>query len=142
MSMIRKGTRSSAKAPAKKTTRAPKPKAKPRDQAPALVEAIEAASAAIQSPGASNAPSSTHSRRSRSPYVTGYEVQSLAYTVVAGGSFNNKTKYRVWGKINSVYFWDGGGGHPSSCEALKYLIVWCSATPILWSLCIRVPITG
>ncbi|GMF36910.1 unnamed protein product [Phytophthora fragariaefolia] len=36
-----------------------------------------------------------------------------------GGSFNNKTKCRVPGKINSVYFWDGGGGHPSSCEPLK-----------------------
>ncbi|GMF49423.1 unnamed protein product [Phytophthora fragariaefolia] len=51
--------------------------------------------------------------------VTGYEVPLLAYTVVAGGSFNNKTKCRVRGKINSVYFWDGGGGHPSSCEPLK-----------------------
>ncbi|GMF43337.1 unnamed protein product [Phytophthora fragariaefolia] len=35
------------------------------------------------------------------------------------GSFNNKTKCRVRGKINSVYFWDGDGGHPSSCEPLK-----------------------
>ncbi|GMF29692.1 unnamed protein product [Phytophthora fragariaefolia] len=32
---------------------------------------------------------------------------------------NNKTKCRVWGKVNSVYVWDGGGGHPSSCESLK-----------------------
>ncbi|GMF45635.1 unnamed protein product [Phytophthora fragariaefolia] len=65
--MPRNGTRSSAKAPAKKTAGAPKPKAKPRDQASALAEATAAASAAIQSPGASNAPSATHSRRSRSP---------------------------------------------------------------------------
>ncbi|GMF52963.1 unnamed protein product [Phytophthora fragariaefolia] len=37
----------------------------------------------------------------------------------ARGSFNNKTKCRVRGKINSVYFWDGGDGHPASCEPLK-----------------------
>ncbi|GMF25280.1 unnamed protein product [Phytophthora fragariaefolia] len=35
------------------------------------------------------------------------------------GSFNNKIKCRVWGTINSVYFWDRGGGHPSSCAPLK-----------------------
>ncbi|GMF43921.1 unnamed protein product [Phytophthora fragariaefolia] len=60
--MPRKGTRSSAKAPAKKAAGAPKPKAKPRDQASALAEATKAASAAIQPPDASNAPSTTHSR--------------------------------------------------------------------------------
>ncbi|GMF26070.1 unnamed protein product [Phytophthora fragariaefolia] len=65
--MPRRGTRSSAKVPAKKTAGAPKPKAKPRGQASALAEATAADSAAIQSPGASNAPSSTNSRRSRSP---------------------------------------------------------------------------
>ncbi|GMF38566.1 unnamed protein product [Phytophthora fragariaefolia] len=65
--MPRKGTRSSAKAPAQKAAGALKPKAKPRDQASALAEATAAVSAAIQSPGASNAPLSTHSRRSRSP---------------------------------------------------------------------------
>ncbi|GMF38662.1 unnamed protein product [Phytophthora fragariaefolia] len=59
--MPHKGTRS-AKAPAKKASGAPKPMAKPRGQASALAEATEAASAAIQSSGASNTPSSTHSR--------------------------------------------------------------------------------
>ncbi|GMF26137.1 unnamed protein product [Phytophthora fragariaefolia] len=65
--MPRKGIRSSAKAPAKKAAGAPKPKAKPRGQASALAEVTDAASAAIKLPGASNAPSSTHSRRNRSP---------------------------------------------------------------------------
>ncbi|GMF31946.1 unnamed protein product [Phytophthora fragariaefolia] len=62
--MPRKGTHSIVTAPAKKAAGAPKPKVKPRGRASALAEAIEAASAAIQSPGASNAPSSTHSRPS------------------------------------------------------------------------------
>ncbi|GMF41474.1 unnamed protein product [Phytophthora fragariaefolia] len=65
--MLHKGTRSSTNAPAKKATGAPKPKAKPRGRASALAEAASVASAAIQSPDASNAPFSTHSRRSRSP---------------------------------------------------------------------------
>ncbi|GMF41137.1 unnamed protein product [Phytophthora fragariaefolia] len=56
-----------AKAPAKKAAGAPKSKAQPRGQASALAEATAATSAAIESPGVSNAPSSTHSRRSRSP---------------------------------------------------------------------------
>ncbi|GMF16768.1 unnamed protein product [Phytophthora fragariaefolia] len=63
--MPHKGTRSSARAPAKKAAGAPKPKAKPRGRASALAEATEAASAAIQSLGAANVPSSTRSRRVR-----------------------------------------------------------------------------
>ncbi|GMF27144.1 unnamed protein product [Phytophthora fragariaefolia] len=30
----------------------------------------------------------------------------------------------------------------SASEFSRFVVMWCSATPILWSLCIRVPITG
>ncbi|GMF31627.1 unnamed protein product [Phytophthora fragariaefolia] len=63
MNVPRKGIRSSSKSPAKKSAGAPNPKANPRDRAPTLAEAIEA----IQSPGTSNTPLPTHSRRSRLP---------------------------------------------------------------------------
>ncbi|GMF59644.1 unnamed protein product [Phytophthora fragariaefolia] len=60
--MPRKGTRSSTKALAKRAAGASKPKTKPRGVASALAETTEAASAAIQSLGAFNAPSPTRSR--------------------------------------------------------------------------------
>ncbi|GMF22898.1 unnamed protein product [Phytophthora fragariaefolia] len=61
--MPRKGTRSSTKIPTKKAAGAPETKSKPRGRASVLAKATQVASAAIQSPGASNAPSSTHSRQ-------------------------------------------------------------------------------